>query len=272
MVGQAQFEDAVRSFWTVRDRQALTGRGEGSGGAVRGGRHFDAVCELVSGVFLDAGFKPSQLRTGLGATLPGFFRPSKNWDLVVVDGRNLVAAIEFKALGGPSFGNNFNNRAEEALGNALDLWTSYQAGNLGSRRPWLGYFFLIEDAAGSRTPSSRISNASVGTLDPAFRGSSYCTKAEALCLRLMEEKLYDGVCFAATSRDPGERPSEPNEALSWKAFSDSLRTRLSRPQRADHSYLGFDAVITNPPHQGITDDSSRASRPSPEGFVRQPRP
>jgi hypothetical protein len=32
-----------------------------------------------------------------------------------------VAAFELKALGAPSFGNNYNNRVEEALGSAVDL-------------------------------------------------------------------------------------------------------------------------------------------------------
>ncbi len=265
MTGQAQFEEAVRSFWDVRSHQALTGRGEGSGGAVRGGRHFDAVCELVSRIFLDAGLKPSQLRTVVGATLPGYYRPSKNWDLVVVDGRNLVAALEFKALGGPSFANNGNNRAEEAIGNAVDLLTAFEAGSLGTLRPWLGYFFLIEDAEGSRTPSSRISPASVGNLDPAFRGCTYCERMERMCERMMTDHLYDGVCFATTSRDPGELPTEPNPSLSWAAFSGALKTRLSHLGKAG-SGEGFDVVLTNPPYQGLSQRPAAAPRPNPSLF------
>jgi len=40
--------------------------------------------------------------------------------LVINEGR-LIAALEFKSHVGPSFGNNFNNRAEEAIGTAHDL-------------------------------------------------------------------------------------------------------------------------------------------------------
>ena len=50
-------------------------------------------------------------------TLPGFFRPTKLWDLLVINQGKLIAAIEFKSQVGPSFGNNANNRCEEALGN-----------------------------------------------------------------------------------------------------------------------------------------------------------
>jgi hypothetical protein len=227
VTGQQEFVDAVRSFWDVRGSQALTGRGEGSGAAVRGGRHFDALTQLVAQPFLEAGFHPSQLHTGRRATIPGFYRPAKDWDLVVTDGSALVAAFEFKALGGPSFGNNFNNRAEEALGNAADLWRAYANGSLGSLRPWLGYFFLIEDGAGSRRRSSRITTPTVGELDLAFRNSSYQERAATMCERLLAERLYDAVCFAATSRDPSEVPIEPHPQMTWSAFLAAISARIT---------------------------------------------
>ena len=42
-------------------------------------------------------------------TLPGYFRPTKLWDLLVTYKGQLIAAIELKSHVGPSFGNNFNN-------------------------------------------------------------------------------------------------------------------------------------------------------------------
>jgi hypothetical protein len=60
--------------------------------------------------------------------LPGYFRPAKEWDLLVISKNNLIASIEIKSQVGPSFGNNFNNRVEEALGNACDIWTAYREG------------------------------------------------------------------------------------------------------------------------------------------------
>ena len=57
-----------------------------------------------------------------GFTLPGYYRPTKQWDVVVwgTDGAPLVC-IELKSQNGPSYSNNANNRAEEAIGNAYDL-------------------------------------------------------------------------------------------------------------------------------------------------------
>lgn len=48
-------------------------------------------------------------------------RSEKMWDLLVVSDDTLHIALEFKSQVGPSFGNNFNNRMEKALGNAMDL-------------------------------------------------------------------------------------------------------------------------------------------------------
>ena len=50
--------------------------------------------------------------------------------------RQLVAAVELKSQVGPSFG---DNRTEEAIGNAVDVWRAYEAGTFGSVRPWLGF-------------------------------------------------------------------------------------------------------------------------------------
>jgi hypothetical protein len=56
--------------------------------------------------------------------LPGFFRATKNWDVLVIHQRRLLAVFEFKSQVG-SFGNNLNNRSEEVIGSAADLWVAH---------------------------------------------------------------------------------------------------------------------------------------------------
>ncbi len=52
-----------------------------------------------------------------------------------------------------SFGNNCNNRAEEAIGSAADLWRAHRDEVYGSPTPpWLGFLFIVEDAKDSRHP------------------------------------------------------------------------------------------------------------------------
>ena len=78
------------------------------------------------------------------------FRPTKEWDLLGGKGTGqLILALEAKSQVGPSFGNNFNNRTEEAMGSALCLWTAYREGAFNKTvRPWLGYMFLLTGLPG----------------------------------------------------------------------------------------------------------------------------
>ena len=116
-MNQEAFEAAVRQYWIVREGQALKQRESGRldaglRGAVTGGAHMDAMAELMESIFIDAGFAPSSISRRSAVELPGYFRPEKKWDLVVVHGDALAAAIEFKSQVGPSFGNNYNNRTQ----------------------------------------------------------------------------------------------------------------------------------------------------------------
>ena len=44
----------------------------------------------------------------------------------------LALAMEFKSQAGKSIGNNVNNRSEEAVGSATDIWMAYREGRFGS--------------------------------------------------------------------------------------------------------------------------------------------
>src|SRR5581483_4619626 len=105
--------------------------------AVTGGAQMDGFAKLVSELLMENGITAATVSRKINVELPGFFRPTKQWDLLIkVDG-DLLASIEFKSQVGPSFGNNYNNRTEEALGSATDLWTAYREGAFrASPRPW----------------------------------------------------------------------------------------------------------------------------------------
>jgi len=88
----------------------------------------DGFIDLISDLILDVAADKSNVFRNKHLELPGFFRPTKEWDLLLVKDNQLVVALEAKSQVGPSFGNNFNNRTEEAMGSALDLWTAYREG------------------------------------------------------------------------------------------------------------------------------------------------
>ena len=157
---EQQAREAVRAFWSNREiatqNQVQAGRrDQGERAGVTAGNNIDGFRALGVSIVRDNGLGDARIlfeRRLL--TLPGFFRPTKQWDMRVLNNNQLVAALEFKSQVGPSFGNNFNNRTEEAIGAAHDFWVAYREGAVGqdAPKPFVGWFMLVEDAAGSQTP------------------------------------------------------------------------------------------------------------------------
>ncbi|MFB7111718.1 PaeR7I family type II restriction endonuclease [Streptomyces sp. NPDC056291] len=223
-----KFEAAVRRYWEVREQQTAKQIADGKQdagqrGAVTGGAHLDALTTLiVDHIVENLGYPAASIRLGKKAELPGYYRPTKQWDLIVKAGNQLVAAIEFKSQSGPSFGNNFNNRTEEAIGSAVDTQRAIDNGLLGRARPWLGYVFLLEDTGGSTTGASRDFSPQF-TVDRAFRNRpSYAERYRLLCKRLVEDQLYDAACFVLAPREPDRPISQPDVDLTFAKFIDSL--------------------------------------------------
>lgn len=191
---------------------------QGARGEVTGGAQMDGLIHLVRDLLHESGVDSSCILTKTRMELPGYFRPTKQWDLLVVQDQKLLAAVEFKSQVG-SFGNNFNNRTEEALGNAIDLWRAYENDKFQRLpAPWLGYLFLLEEAEASTRPvSTPEPNFPVF---PEFKNASYQRRYELFCERLIREKLYHGACFMMSSRDEGPKGSyrESVAELSFDRF------------------------------------------------------
>jgi hypothetical protein len=182
----------------------------------------DGFVALVRDLLEESGVDRPVIYCERFVELPGWFRPEKKWDLLVVVDGCLIAAIEFKSQVG-SFGNNYNNRTEEAVGSATDLWAAYREGAFKpSARPWLGYLMLLEDAPGS--------TRSVGAQEPhfkvfeEFRAASYAKRYEILLTKLVRERLYDATCFLMSNSSDGPKGvyREPIPELSFSNFISSL--------------------------------------------------
>jgi hypothetical protein len=191
--------------------------------AVTGGAQMDGFIDLLTRLVLEAGIGRGQVFHNESLELPGYFRPTKRWDFLVVVKGHLVAALEAKSQVGPSFGNNFNNRTEEAMGSALDLWTAFREKAFGTGvRPWLGYMFLLDDCARSRS--------TVDVQEPhfkvfeEFRRSSYARRYELFCRRLVLERHYDAAAFLLSESHAGldGAYTEPAAALAFQKFAQSL--------------------------------------------------
>jgi hypothetical protein len=220
--------NAVAHYWRTRTaqrkKQEAGGKADqGLRSAVTGGAQMDGFIDLFSELVIQAGIPQECIFRKKAVELPGFFRPTKEWDLLVVREKTLIAALEAKSQVGPSFGNNFNNRTEEAIGSALDLWTAFrEKAYLNSPQPFLGYFFMLEDCTASNRP--------VGVQEPHFKvfpefvDASYMRRYELFCRKLILERHYTAAAFITSSSLDGSDGAykTPADDLSMERFAKVL--------------------------------------------------
>lgn len=212
---------AVSHYWKTLSTQG--GRSANRRKHVVGGKQMDEFCKLVEATLHANGLPDASVFTKERRVLPGFFRATKDWDLIVVHRGHLVAAVEFKSQVG-SFGNNFNNRTEEAIGNAVDLRTAYREGAFGVDRPapFLGWVMLVEDSEAARktvkltephflafpifvekeksSDTQRMNGTKQRHGNPRRDGVSYMDRYAILLRRLVLEQLYDSAALLVSPR------------------------------------------------------------------------
>jgi hypothetical protein len=146
----------------------------------------------------------------------------------------LIAAIELKSMGS-SFGNNLNNRAEEILGQSVDLMKAHDRRVYrASPRPFLGYCVLLADGPAAH----RIHRASSPHFDvlPEFAQASYAQRFAILCRKLVEEELYAEACLMLTPPVEGLKSgtySHLDDATSFKRFAIGLAAHVAKIAAAD---------------------------------------
>jgi len=222
---------AIKHFWSTRETQAQkqgTASGSkdaGARSAVTGGAQMNGFVNLVRDLLCESGLPKAHVYCEKYVELPGWYRPEKKWDLLIVSDGKLLAGIEFKSQVG-SFGNNYNNRTEEAIGSATDIWAAYREGAFNpSARPWLGYLMLLEEAPASINPvRAREPHFKVF---PEFKEASYAKRYEILLTKLVRERLYDAACFLMSNAAHGPRGlyREPAAELNFQNFIASLMAK-----------------------------------------------
>ncbi len=226
---ESKAHKAVQAFWANREvakqRQVALGKADpGERAGVTAGKNMDGFLALVLDIVRANGLAHAQIHQQRSMlTLPGYFRPTKGWDLLVIHKGELIVALELKSQVGPSFGNNFNNRTEEAIGTALDLWTAYREAGFGKQpRPFVGWLMLVEDAPESRSPVK--DRSPHFPIFKEFDGASYLDRYDLLCQRLVQEQLYTTAALITSPRlavDRGQL-AEMSQMTGLKTFVTSL--------------------------------------------------
>lgn len=94
--------EAVAHYWRTRrlQRERQKKRGVNDAGlrsAVTGGAQMDGFIDLFTRLIIESGMKEEFIFYKRRLELPGFFRPTKEWDLLVIKDGCLVLAIEAKS-------------------------------------------------------------------------------------------------------------------------------------------------------------------------------
>ena len=210
--------EAVRFYWQTRAQQLQKqreagGSDQGLRSAVTGGAQMDGFIELLTKLVIEAGIDRSHIFYRDSLELPGYFRPNKKWDFLVVAKGQLVAALEAKSQVGLSIGENFNNQTEEAICSALEVWQAFRKQALAVR-PWVGYLLFVE----KRLPDKA---ASAKSLD--------VRRSDSFCRRLVFERFYDHSAVIVSNPENGSRGgySEPAWDLTFRVFANSLFARVA---------------------------------------------
>ncbi|OAX51513.1 PaeR7I family type II restriction endonuclease [Rothia kristinae] len=222
---------AVLGYWDglslqqAKQGEATGIKDTGNRAAVTGGKQMDAMQEAVAAIWRNDPDITLEVRTTGHNNLPAYFRPAKNWDLVVLYRGSLIAAMEFKSQRGPSFGNNYNNRTEEALGLSADSQMAVERGLFGRLKPWFGFIMLVERTIGSLSPVKVPKNMPF-PVDRIFEGASYIDRYRIFFERMVAEGNYDAAALL-TAEAGGDTYVEPSAGLSLANLEAAIRARIS---------------------------------------------
>ena len=231
-------EKAILGMYEAIDRATMlqlasghTDQGRRNG--ITSGKHLDSVISIVRDDLIKNGFSRNEIYdTGRNCTLPGWFRPTKNWDLLAFDQNELVSAIEFKSISS-SFGNNANNRAEESIGSVVDAIEAYNERLFGCCNipPVMGYVMIVRDCKESRE-SGNIVRSPHFNIDPIFQNVTYLKRFHILCERLRRKSLYNAVWIVFADPENGT-VNEPDLSMTYNVFFETILfgLRMHRAQR-----------------------------------------
>jgi hypothetical protein len=212
VISEQAIADAIAQFWL--------GRTSGTQSA----KHDKALLELVAADLKELGWDThiAGYANDPRAVVGGHFRPAKSWDIVcrTPDGTPRIL-VEFKSQV-DSYGNNENNRYEEALGSGLDARARFGA------QLALGFFLVFcEEEATMRKTRNRAEG-----LDPVFADSSHVQRREVfgqriVAFRLNDMPFYDASAVLLVRRDGTFRyPADPD--LDVRTFASRLSRAASR--------------------------------------------
>ncbi|MFF9398081.1 PaeR7I family type II restriction endonuclease [Streptomyces sp. NPDC014744] len=206
--------EAARTFWTTRERRDAQ--------QVRASNAYDTLVTTTVDSLVARGIDPTWIRVGRAAEFPGSYGLGRSaWDIAIFRDDTPLAAVTFKSLGGPTYGNNFNNRIQELTGNAFAV-RQLDGQSIERFRPYLGLFFILQESEGANKPTRRPRSSST----ESSWGPSYKDRLGDTFTQFRSDGLYDGIAYVSTSKDEDPSLEEPRSDMSVSGLVDALATRV----------------------------------------------
>jgi len=254
------FRSAIDHWWNSKNTAKTKKAQGGTRDANLHGKTMDGFAATLRDFLIGLGVRQEHILAGghLSTTpsiLPSYFRPSKNWDLIVLansrfhsakadpSGPVLYTAVEFKSQD-KSIGNNQNNRLEESLGNAHDFWTTYAHSGFERQqpRPWLGYLFVGKYQPDSDGKPVKVRQPHFFAMPPfrvkgsdgmeRFKGPSYAERYKIFMKQSVGARLYDAGAFIVT--DESLKGKKPNHRVLLPEFGPANFLRSLKAQILAH--------------------------------------
>lgn len=186
-------EPLLVNWWRAKNeavaRLAAAGKSD-TGAQARNAVHMQSLALFVRQMFIDAGLTAADVT--VDSIVPGYFRRSKNWDVVAMHKGHLVGVVELKSQAS-SPGNNANNRIEEAIGSAVDAQALQElTGAFGNLGVWAAWCMTFNRDAESGVPIRVTKKRVLFPLsDPAFDNMTYASQYAKAIERFISQKVYD---------------------------------------------------------------------------------
>jgi hypothetical protein len=210
--------EAVRFYWETRSRQLQKqrdagGSDQGFRSAATGGAQMNGFIEVFTQLVIEAGIDRAHIFYDQSLELPGYFRPNKKWNFIVVVKGQLVAALKTKAHRGPF--SDDNRGAQQTICDVLDLWAAYRTAPDACPRPWVGFLMLVE----APTPPGEVRCKESPAVQPCME----------FCRRLILERFYDSSALVISNPEEkdSEPRSEPCDGISFERLAIALFMRAA---------------------------------------------
>lgn len=220
-------EKAIRRFWRAREQVGSA--------ASRGGHLVQGIIDALADGLVTVGIDRSAIRLAQRVALPGMYRSTTIWDLLVLDEGIPVGAINVATQIGPSFGNNFNNRVSEMVAAAADFNRAYAHDAVRALKPCLGFLFVLEECEASTRPTSASARISFPSADSDFTELSIRDRYREVFRRLLSDHMYDAVCYITSRRPPGFSLEEPDADMGFTHFIHNVADRIAEIRKVKHS-------------------------------------